>query len=235
MHTYDNLFKKIVMKIIENKKSLSFIIILFSFFFIPSCITVDFSTTKQSSIAQTRVFVYSENGIMRYQGTAFAIDDDRLLTAGHLCQIELNEILQKIEIQSIKNGYLIPGEIRTAEIINIHPTTDVCLLKSTDHKLKPVRLLPDLSIVDSGAEIVTEGCPAGKSYYKADGWLLTKEPEWLVMMLDVHPGQSGSPVLWRDLVIGMVVSYDRNFRDISYAISAEFLYKYLKELENGER
>lgn len=171
-------------------------------------------------------------------GTAFAVTPDLLMTTGHLC-IAIQGRLDSGQDTGIEwdlvdeKGTISEGEVET-EIVAVHDTLDMCLLKSEEHGLIPTRLSQRVDLIMTGDTLTMAGYPHGVPYLiQKDGRLISLSDKVLYADLFVESGNSGSPVFWMDEVVGMVISMPISphtvIRQTSYAISVKELQKFLSD------
>lgn len=214
-----------------------------------ACITplprqnVHFDVSQKTSYYKAVVMVHSVPTLMMSapsQGTAFAITEDLLFTAGHVCEsmvkrtndgIDTGEIML---LPSDRKGWPIESEAVSASIVHFtNDEQDICLLKSIDHGFPTLTLSKHYDSVSTGDSIITIGCPKGLLHIVEDGRIATSTENVLFLNLHVEGGNSGSPVLLGKEVIGMVVSYysrkDGALRKMSNAVPVVKLQEFLNK------
>jgi len=148
-------------------------------------------------------------------GTGFAVDDETMITAGHVC-VSIYEgnvkgkLLDKVDLSIVHNNRLLILE-QVMEIVAIDETMDICILKG-DHGLVPLKFA-DFSKVEIGDKVTIVGAPLGFFPTKTVGYVtlpnMTRDGLFknrLVVSAGVSPGNSGSPILNEDgEVIGLLI------------------------------
>ena len=175
----------------------------------------------------------------RVFGTAWAVTPDLMITAGHLCksaQARINagqdyEILQWDFVDM--KGSISEGE-KDARILAISNSHDICILKSEDHGLTPLRLSQRVDLMLTGDMLTVTGYPHGIPFLvQKDGHIIAIDDEELYIDIFIEPGNSGSPVLWMNEVVGMVVAYPISestlITQTCKAVSVKELQKFLNE------
>jgi S1-C subfamily serine protease len=191
------------------------------------------------SIAFAKIFFFDEKK-ERYgaQGTAFAVDENYLLTAGHFCKVTEKENIEFVELTKISKtgGFLLESEVK-AIVVKIDEEKDVCLLRSDGHGFVPLKLEPNINLLQAGDRVYTVGCPSGLPFVKEHGTVMfvDKEDKELVLNLRISKGNSGSPVIRNGKVFGMVYAYwnKEQHRNVSFAVSSEFLFNFLIDKSEG--
>ena len=135
-------------------------------------------------------------------GTAFAIDSHRLLSAKHVCDKTEDEIFL---IKATKYGQTVPVSPDSAEVIKFGET-DICMLRLKNHGLKPLKLARDLTKLRTGARVWHLGAPGGVFPVLRKGRVISVSEDDITITSAIFGGASGSPLLWRGKVIGIVVS-----------------------------
>lgn len=177
-------------------------------------------------------------GNFPYQATAFAISDDYMLTAGHYCnrlqeQAKLGLVSKKIKVEGAdRNGELY--FVGTAIIVANHKKHDMCIIKSENHGLIPLKLFGDMSIIETEDKVTTIGAPRGFFPVRREGHIISKKYGFcklILIALNVDPGSSGSPVIWNGRVIGIVVRHFHPiiFKDGALATRGDHIVKFVEK------
>lgn len=172
-------------------------------------------------------------------GTAWAFSEDHLMTAGHFCQNltfgvvtkRLSEELQIMhaDIQGVShdigratiNAYIFNGD------------EDVCVLDMKDHGLEPLIISRNIDIVETEDPVTIVGAPAGMYPIRRDGYIWAIVDEHLSIAVEVQPGSSGSPVIWSNEVIGMIIRMASGLNEAGLAVRADDLLLFLEEHDIG--
>lgn len=137
------------------------------------------------------------------------------LTAGHACEkdFQINKELQdEFEVIQRRDIFLYnyTGEALTAEIVDVDKKNDLCLLKSSISKERPVSISRKMSKRHSKVYNIAAPSAMWKKdmMIKFDGEYQGLLDEMDLYTLVAHPGSSGSPIFdYRTKkVIGMVIS-----------------------------
>lgn len=147
-------------------------------------------------------------------GTGFAIEDDLIMTAGHVCVsvyegYARGEFKEKLSITVVHNKVLfVVPEIM--EIVSIDEHLDICILRG-DHGLIPLKFT-DFSTVEIGDKVSVVGSPLGYFPTKTVGYVSLPRytsaivKDRLLVSATVSPGNSGGPVVNdHGEVIGMII------------------------------
>lgn len=182
------------------------------------------------------------NGHEGSQGTAWAIDNDYLVTAGHICdnheeQFELGLVGPELTlIQAGSDG--LEWDQVTARILGKDSERDVCILESVGHPFVPVILAENLDYVESGDPVSVTGAPRHAFPVRSDGFIISTEAprfagawgDMLYLKIDIDHGSSGSPVFWAGKVIGMTVVLPRFPPHTSLAVPVEHIHDLIDDL-----
>lgn len=183
------------------------------------------------------------DGEASHQGTAFAIDNNYLLTAGHVCEsIQKSQEkgtagLTVILIEAKADGS--PGDKVEGTIAAVDEDRDICLILSLDHPFFLLTLSQNYDIVEAEDPIVVVGAPYAKFPVRSEGHVIqTKAAAWLpvypemepmLIKIDIEGGSSGSPVLWGGEVIGMAVMIPRRPHNCALAVPVTHLIDFVEE------
>lgn len=164
------------------------------------------------SIARVSVTTKDDKGSI--VGTAFAVDDRHLVTAGHFCVGVVEGNIKgvfddKIDILIVYHNSLLKLK-GVLEIESIDERLDICVLRG-DHGLVPLKFA-DFSTVDIGDKAFVVGAPLSLFPIFSEGRVAIPKfevgdgREMLFLGIHVSPGNSGSPVLDENgEIIGMIV------------------------------
>lgn len=178
---------------------------------------------------------------MRMTGTAFAVDNDHLLTAGHVCrgaQKAQKDGMAKrggLNITLVNRHGHHSAQFRVG-ILAISETRDICLLYKRDHGMDPLALSRRVDDVEVEDQIVVVGAPRGYFMVRREGWIISNsvhfsnlQPDLLFLACPVEKGNSGSPVIWNGEVIGMVVLKPGNLPDSGLAEKSDIIRKFVEQ------
>ena len=170
-------------------------------------------------------------------GSAWAIEKDYLITAGHLCE----SVHEGVKLQKSKPGLSVIGSdnlgadvpIGTAEILGWvnNNFDDMCVLKLRKHGLKPLIVADDLTPVQTEDRVSINGAPRGAFPIRHDGYVWVVNPRALLLAITVRPGYSGAPVLWHDRVIGMVIAKPNGDVETGIAARSDLILKFFRKVK----
>ncbi len=174
----------------------------------------------------------------RSLATGFAVDNDHILTAGHFCE-KVNMLILKhtaknvIEISTVNQYGLLQKSIE-GTIVRISTEHDLCLIYSADHNIKPLKLLTDISVIESEDPVTVIGAPAGYFPVRRDGRVVTNDfRNRFLLAIGVQPGCSGSPVLWKGYVIGLISEMSSTLIDGATAVRSDHIDSFLRKTLSG--
>lgn len=217
---------------------------LFSF----SCASLDYKRQAYNSVALIKFegtdTKTQENDYIT--GTAFAVDDNYLVTAGHVCKAGIEKIvLQYIDNFSVflvsinkEEGYSTQKDFK---IVALDLENDLCLIYKKHHGLVPVTLSSKEVKIRDAVFIV--GAPAGNFPVEAEGYVSGPSVdfvanEWkdrIMLSLDVFGGNSGGPIFnARGHVIGMISAGDRRYLHFGIAVKSKYIIKFLKDFSEKQ-
>lgn len=184
----------------------------------------------------------SKESIFGISGTAFAVDSDHLITAGHVCTeglklIEAKEIQEKLLLVKV-DDFGLPLNPIPVDIKAIDKISDLCLLYSKNHKLLSLDLAPNISFVNAEDPIVIPGAPRSifpvirrGEIVSIEAYRVSSQENKIFISALIQGGMSGAPVIWYDRVIGVTIISIRERTYLGVATSVvelhDFLYKYL--------
>jgi S1-C subfamily serine protease len=177
-------------------------------------------------------FLATEKGEIQGAATAFAVDEDHFITAGHFCVAkEEAEKEAKAKFQILlgfvdKHGA--PTVMFNSTPITWSLTPDICVMSSPQHK-QPYLQLGSSKELEVGDEVMFIGAPRGVFPVVCHGTIISLtgqplygEPKNVVLISAmVHPGNSGSPVIFNGQVIGVVVAFPARLRDVALLTPVE--------------
>ena len=175
-------------------------------------------------------------------GTAWAIDNDHMITAGHVCESAteahiLKKAAEELRLQQHGSDGLLLDEEIFARIIAFDPVKDICLLESVGHPFVPLVLAPSLDDVEVEDPVYTLGAPKSTFPVRTEGHVIQlnaedwpgKFKEMLFLKLDIDHGSSGGPVMWAGQVIGMTVILLRYPHESCFAVPVHHLHEFIEE------
>lgn len=170
-----------------------------------------------------------------YLATAWAIDDNHLMTAGHFCnsasdQVTLGKATKELNIDMVDS--LGRPAIRTQGTIKAFINKnekDMCIIESKNHGLVPLQIKQDLSGVETEDRIISFGAPRGKFPVKREGFVSAIADDGILVAVEIQSGNSGGPVLWQGQVIGIIVASFTDTNEYGIAVRAEALLEFIAE------
>jgi S1-C subfamily serine protease len=245
--------------------------------FIPGCIpyqTAPYGSptyrTRASEPLESVVSIYSVRidepikfdirGNMLHQehvfaGTAFAVDEDHLLTAGHIC-VAIDMLSQKasksfvplfIAYQMNDRGELANSFVAEIEYFQddaVDDDVDVCILKAEKHGLRPLPIAGESTSLLYGDKVSVVGAPHGlfpitvTAEFVSSGSLAFKGPGGWTLTFHGHvqPGNSGSPVIDKHgRVVGIVSSLSLVADNVFFVVSPEGIHSFYTDLKRFRR
>ena len=173
--------------------------------------------------------------------TAFVIDADHLMTAGHFCEdvddfSKINKGSKNIEVTAAdyKGMKYITGEATVLAYIN-KGHADMCILEMKDHKMEPLEITKFIDIVETADPVTMVGAPGGQYPIRRDGYVWAITPTYVLVAIEAQGGSSGSPVMWDGEVIGMLVEKAGGVQSAALAIKADDLRAFIeKHIDSNE-
>jgi S1-C subfamily serine protease len=168
-----------------------------------------------------------EIGDGEVSGTAWAVDEDNIVTAAHVCEA-FSEFKQQgvgsdIKVTRLNSEFkLEEKKISTMKILFSDTANDVCLIKYAKHGLVPMKLASDVKF---GDKIYIVGAPLGFLGFimdglvvNADAFLDEKYTNKLIVSAAATGGNSGGPVINdRGEVVGMLIAGAQPYDHFSIA------------------
>lgn len=238
------------------RKLLSILLLFFIFAFIfMSCIGCMskiknplVTYTYQSSIFHDNLYrsvaiLYTRPGNKGHIGraaTAWAYDNDHLITSGHFCkgiQKAQQKDMSDQWINFIRSTYQgAKGKKDKAKILAVSYLFDACVLSAPNHGLIPIPILDDLDVIETGDLITIAGAP--KTYFpiQRDGRIINLNAyqfgplskHYIFLAVKVQKGNSGSPVVWNGWCIGMINLLPNHPDDTALALRSDYLLNFIK-------
>lgn len=194
--------------------------------------TLDVSKVEKS-IAMVYANAVDQSG--RMSGTAFAIDDDYLITAGHVCaglmEFQDQGILEdNIRLQLSIDGK--PSVIKSnVEVVDIDGVHDICLMRKQNHGLRALEFVEKYSRdVEFESSLWIVGYPYGVNFSWQEGNVINPNFKGeLLVSAAAAAGNSGSPVVNADgKVIGILVRGYQPYDHLSICVQASTVKKFIK-------
>lgn len=176
-----------------------------------------------------------------YIATGWAVDKDHIMTAGHFCEkatdmMKLKKIKRRIGIEVVNHIgrpiALLPGRI--VSYVN-EEHVDMCIIKSDDHGLAPLPIASTLFDVETEDKIFIMGAPKGKFPIRRDGYVWAIPDDALLVAVEIQPGNSGGPVIWRGEVIGMVIAVLLDTNECGIAVRSDTLLEFIQKTIKPKR
>jgi S1-C subfamily serine protease len=211
---------------------------------------------SQSGSTKCRILMELNSGVevpipnMRSVGSGSVIghsaDRTFILTAKHVCegalpahdiQVEqFNEDILILGVRSKSTYELVDfdGTVHNAEIFRYHQTADICILETQGTWGTPIRVAnthpPEGAMVYNIAAplgIFTPGMvPRWRGYYSG-----TSPEGWEFYSIPVAGGSSGSPVLYNNEIISIVVMSPVGFSNVAIGVSLEDLHDVIGSIQ----
>ena len=191
--------------------------------------TVHLITAEAERVRQFKLVDGSPFDVKRPDGglgSGFFVDRDKIATNIH-CVAGYTKIIAKLV--GTETPYYIEG------VIASDPENDLVILKVVGKGPKPLSL-GDSDAVQNGEPIAAVGNPEGEIEGKITHGKVHNRRDsdkWLRLAVEVHPGNSGGPILSRNGVIGIAAqkasSTDDSFVFFGYAIPSNTLDELLKK------
>ncbi len=208
-----------------------------------SCAGLDYKRNAYNSVAMVKFETIDPKtkDDSYITGTAFAVDENYLVTAAHVCVAGVQEIVMKnLANFSVYLIYLDKDENismkKDFKIVDIDRKNDLCLIFKPKHGLRPVTLSgKDMKLRDP---VFAVGAPASTFPIESEGVLSLSSmtvdgdqtwPDVMLMSLDICGGNSGGPVFDKNgNVVGVIVAGSRRYDHIAIVVKAKYVIKFLK-------
>jgi V8-like Glu-specific endopeptidase len=166
--------------------------------------------------------------------SAFAVNKDYLITAKHVCV----DVIRKSTIEeAVNNDFNIRltkmGEnkkeyIERFSIAALSDNYDLCLLKKENHSIPFLKLYASRQL-QPGDKLHTIGAPMGVFPTLTEGRIIRflKNKREYFSSINVFFGNSGGPVFYRKVFVGMVSRVFVKYHHISIIVSSEEIHKFL--------
>jgi S1-C subfamily serine protease len=149
-------------------------------------------------------------------GTAWAIDRDHLVSAGHVCQAFIDAkkigIAKDIKISYLDSSFDLKEKVANdVRIVLSDAVNDVCLMEYKGHGLVPLKLAADVKF---GEEVYVVGAPVGFLGFVFEGRVAGRSVDVgstmknkLIVSAAATGGNSGGPVLnQKGEVVGILIA-----------------------------
>jgi len=177
-----------------------------------------------------------------FLATAWAIDKDYMMTAGHFCVRMKDQLKKKMTGKKIKllrsniDGIL-SKHVVDATIFAVDEEKDMCILKSPGHSFIPLILSSHFDLLQTGDHVTAIGAPRGLFPVRTDGYItqlkayMFAKPmnDMMLVKIDIDHGNSGGPVFWRNEVIGMAVAVSLVGRDNALVVPVTQIKDFIKK------
>ena len=230
-----------------------FFILLLSCLFVFSCCgttNYNFDQSPKNKLdvhdlynSVAKVSITTKDGSGTLIGTAFAVDEDYLLTAAHVC-VGIYEIalLGMADLDEIKLTFLNQEQqklyyYKQVQIVDIDEDFDLCLLKRKNHKLTPVQF-GEYSKLKIGDKVMVLGAPQGVFPVLTEGRVIIFNgagilPTYykrglLTISAPVSGGNSGGPVFdEQGRLVGVLVMGLISYHHCNFATGLDMINKFL--------
>jgi S1-C subfamily serine protease len=192
-----------------------------------------------------KVFANTLDGKRAVIGSGFAIDEVRLITAGHLCKDVVEGANAGIYDGKVVVEWINEKDqtvrVLDVEIIKFELTddNDACVLFKLNHNIPPVVILDDYNKVSYGDRVYIVGAPGGIYPIITEGFVsmpishhmpINVLNNKLLTSAPAYSGNSGGPVFNRfGKVIGILVMANPKYPMATFSITSDTLLKYLSE------
>jgi len=180
------------------------------------------------------------NGHGGGMATAFALDDEYLLTAGHFC--DKIDSLKKMEmvgdkilvVRSDKRG--MPRTPIIATMIAFDKSKDICVLAAKEHGMEPLPMADSIALLTTEDEVTVIGAPRGFFPVRRDGRIISSLAyrfqqfnDMLFIAVNIEVGNSGSPVIKDGEVVGMIVILPHHIHETALAVPIDEIREFLNK------
>lgn len=169
-----------------------------------------------------------------WRATGFAVSPTHILTNHHVCEPKIEKPKKRIIYVEIPTKQGVVFNALPAKIIKHYERDDLCLLQTREHGLKPVRLAKTTVGYNTEDKVSILGNPRGIFPVRTDGYIGRNNPSSSRMMVSliVYPGSSGSALFHKNECIGIISKHAVDVVHVGYAIKAERIRIFLKNI-NG--
>ena len=239
----------------RNKSTLLCLFVLMMFF-LPSCVSTNFGFHIPEDsrdqfvriIQQAYVSICAEEGCvtnpLRSSGSGAIVAESTkgsyILTAGHVCELEIEKLVPTPEMLKMINGVEVNMSIINlsqssykAQIVSIDNNSDLCLLFSRNYwnEKGPAKIAD--SAVFEGERVYNVAAPVGIFYEDVvpllEGFYMGKDGLKAYYSIPAMGGSSGSPIYnIRGHLVGMIHSVNVAFPMVSVSPTQKELKKFLK-------
>lgn len=193
------------------------------------------------SVGMVSVYTKDDRGALI--GTAFPINSDEFLTAGHVCF----GILQGQSIGALKKNivitlldskdhrYIIDGW----KIKKVSEDFDLCILEKKHHGVVPLKLSDDYKNLRIGDDVQIYGSPIGVAFVQTVGKIVSFDgskmvPYYfrkglLVVAGAAFGGNSGGPIIKDGKVIGVLIAGFVEYPIINFSTDVEAIQVFLRQ------
>jgi S1-C subfamily serine protease len=187
----------------------------------------DIRSSFKSIIKIAMVIKSPDLGEGEVSGTAWAIDEDNIITAAHVCEA-FNEfagmgISQGVKVTRMTEDYkLVEAPANDIKILFSDSVNDMCLIRYEHHGLLPLKLAAK---VEFGDKVYIVGAPLGFLGFILDGLVVNTQAELggkynnkLLVSAAATGGNSGGPIInEQGEVVGMLIAGAQPYDHFSIA------------------
>ena len=221
--------------------------LVFVCLFVVSCSSLDYKRAAYNSVAMIMFQSIDQKTKQAdfVSGTAFAVDENYLVTAAHVCRAGVEDIILK-NIENFSVFLIVMGKdentakIKDFKIVAVDEENDLCLIYKGSHGLKPVTLSSkEVKIRDS---VFIVGAPASNFPIEAEGFVSSPHvdmyDDWkdrMILSLDIFGGNSGGPVFNADgSVVGIISAGSHRYLHLGIAVKSKYLIEFLKKYSDKQ-
>lgn len=190
--------------------------------------------------------VLQRSGKATMVATGFAIDKERIMTAGHFCVnvIEgqvLGLLRKKVQVIILNNNDELAIASR-ATIDTVNEQMDICVIKVPKHGLVPLEFIEDYESLRVYQKVFITGAPLGVFPVETEGhiirlrsagWPVVDLNDRIVVSAPATYGNSGGPIVTEDGKVVGIMMAKSSYDHVIIGVHMETIREYLKQ-EYGE-